>query len=113
LTVRRVAQPPLRHIVSLLEALLVHRYSAIGRIVAVSTRHPAIVVLVAALLTAGAGMYAVRHFTMTANTEDLISPRLEWCQCDLKFQAAFPQLGSLTMPTLPLQITAWRGLPVP
>jgi len=67
-------------------------------------------VLVAALLTAGAGMYAVRHFTMTANTEDLISPRLEWCQCDLKFQAAFPQLGSLTMPTLPLQITAWRGL---
>jgi hypothetical protein len=40
---------------------------------------------------------------MTANTEDLISPRLEWRQRDLEFQAAFPQLGSLTMPTLPLQ----------
>jgi hypothetical protein len=84
----------------------------IGRIVAVSTRHPAIAVLVAALLTASAGMHAARHFTMTANTDDLISPRLEWRQRDLEFQAAFPQLGSLTMPTLPLQITAWRGLPV-
>jgi hypothetical protein len=26
-----------------------------------------------------------RHFTMTANTEDLISPRLEWRQRDLEF----------------------------
>jgi len=84
----------------------------IGRIVAVSTRHPAIVVLVAALLTPGAGMYAARHFTMTANTEDLISPRLEWRRRDLEFQAAFPQLGRLTMPTPPLQFTAWPGLPV-
>jgi hypothetical protein len=57
-------------------------------------------------------MYAVRYFTMTARTEDLISPWPEWRQRDLEFQAAFPQLGSLTMPTLPLQITAWRGLPV-
>lgn len=71
--------------------------SLIGRIVAVSTRHPLIVVLVAALLTAGAGTYAARHFAMTANTGDLISPKLEWRQRDLEFQAAFPQLESLTM----------------
>ena len=54
----------------------------IGRIVAVSTRHPVIVVLVATLLTAGAAMYAVRHFAMTANTDDLMSPKLEWRQRD-------------------------------
>jgi len=35
-----------------------------------------IVVLIAALPTAGAGMHAVRHFTMTANTEDLTSLKL-------------------------------------
>ena len=69
----------------------------IDRIVAVSTRHSLIVVLVAALLTAGAGMYAARHFTMTANTEDLISPRLEWRQRDLEFRAVFPQFDNLTM----------------
>jgi len=69
----------------------------IGSIVAVSTRHPVIVVLVAVLLTAGAGIYAARHFAMTANTEDLISPKLEWRQRDIEFKAAFPQLDSLTM----------------
>jgi len=42
--------------------------SLIGRIVGLSTRHPVIVVLVAAVLTASAGLYAARHFTMTANT---------------------------------------------
>jgi len=69
----------------------------IGRIVAFSTRHPAIVVLLAALLTAASATYAARHFAMTANTEDLISPKMEWRQRDLDFQAAFPQLDNLTM----------------
>ncbi|MBS0524241.1 MAG: MMPL family transporter [Proteobacteria bacterium] len=69
----------------------------IGRIVAVSTRHPVVVVLVAILLTVVAGTYAARHFTMTANTEELISPRIEWRQRVLDFQAAFPQLEGLTM----------------
>ncbi len=73
------------------------RIPLIGRIVAVSTRHPVLVVLVAALLTMVAGMYAARHFTMTANTEELISPKIEWRQRVLDFQAAFPQLEGLTM----------------
>lgn len=73
------------------------RIPLIGRIVAVSTRHPVIVVLIAALLTAVAGTYAARHFTMTANTEELISPKIEWRQRVLDFQAAFPQLEGLTM----------------
>jgi hopanoid biosynthesis associated RND transporter like protein HpnN len=73
------------------------RIPLIGRIVAVSTRHPIIVVLVATLLTAAAATYAARHFTMTANTEELISPKIEWRQRVLDFQAAFPQLEGLTM----------------
>jgi hopanoid biosynthesis associated RND transporter like protein HpnN len=73
------------------------RIPLIGRIVAVSTRHPVIVVLVAAVLTAAAATYAARHFTMTANTEELISPKIEWRQRVLDFQAAFPQLEGLTV----------------
>jgi hopanoid biosynthesis associated RND transporter like protein HpnN len=69
----------------------------IGRIVAVSTRHPVIVVLVAALLTAVAATYATRHFTMTASTEELISSKIEGRQRVLDFQAAFPQLEGLTV----------------
>jgi hopanoid biosynthesis associated RND transporter like protein HpnN len=69
----------------------------IGRIVAVSTRHPVIVMLVAALMTVAAGTYAARHFTLTANTEELISPKIEWRQRILDFQAAFPQLEGLTV----------------
>jgi uncharacterized protein len=69
----------------------------IGRIVAVSTRHPVIVVLVAALMTAAAGTYAARHFTLTTNTEELISAQIEWRQRGLNFQAAFPQLEGLTL----------------
>ncbi|HEY4166460.1 MAG TPA: MMPL family transporter [Reyranella sp.] len=73
------------------------RIPLIGRIVAVSTRHPVIVVLAAALLTAVAATYAARHFTMTANTEELISPKIDWRQRVLDFQAAFPQLEGLTV----------------
>ena len=73
------------------------RMPLIGRIVAISTRHPIIVVLFSALLTAVAATYAVRHFTMTANTEELISPKIDWRQRVLDFQAAFPQLEGLTV----------------
>jgi hopanoid biosynthesis associated RND transporter like protein HpnN len=73
------------------------RFPLIGRIVAASTRHPFIVVLAAALLAGAAATYAMRHFTMTANTEELISPRIEWRQRVLDFQAAFPQLEGLTV----------------
>ena len=74
--------------------------SLIGHIVALSTRHPAIVVLVTALMTAGAGTYAARHFAMTANTADLMSPKLEWRQRDIELKAAFRQLDSLAMVVL-------------
>ena len=73
------------------------RLPLIGRIVAVSTCHPVIVMLIAALLTAVAATYAARHFTLTANTEELISAKIDWRQRVLDFQAAFPQLEGLTV----------------
>jgi hopanoid biosynthesis associated RND transporter like protein HpnN len=73
------------------------RASLIGRVVAASTGHPLIVLLVGVVLTGTALVYTARHFAMTANTAGLISPKLEWRQRELAFEAAFPQLENLTM----------------
>src|SRR5258708_33166205 len=56
-----------------------------------------IVLLVGIVLTGTALVYTARHFAMTANTAGLISPKLEWRQRELAFEAAVPQLGNLTM----------------
>ena len=73
------------------------RASLIGRVVATSTRHPLIVLLLAVVLTGAALVYTAQHFAMTADTTDLISRKLEWRQRELAFEAAFPQLQNLTM----------------
>jgi len=73
------------------------RASLIGRVVAASTRHPVVVLLLAVVLTGAALVYTARHFAMTANTAELISTKLEWRQRELAFEAAFPQLENLTM----------------
>ena len=66
------------------------RISLIGRVVAASTRHPLIVLLLAVVLTAAAVVYSARHFAMTADTAGLISTKLEWRQSELAFETAFP-----------------------
>jgi uncharacterized protein len=73
------------------------RASLIGRVVAASTRHPLIVLLLAVVLTGAALVYTAQYFAMTANTAELISTKLEWRQRELAFEAAFPQLENLTM----------------
>ena len=73
------------------------RTSLIGRIVAASTRHPLIVLLVVIGLTLLALVYAGRHFAMTADTTQLMSKELKWRQREFTFDAAFPQLTNLTM----------------
>jgi uncharacterized protein len=73
------------------------RASLIGRVVAASTRHPLIVFLLAVLLTAAALVYSARHFSMTADTSGLISPKLQWRQHELAFDRAFPQSNNLTI----------------
>ena len=67
------------------------RTSLIGRIVAASTRHPLIVLLVVIGLTLLALVYTGRHFAMTADTTQLMSKELKWRQREFTFEAAFPQ----------------------
>jgi hopanoid biosynthesis associated RND transporter like protein HpnN len=55
------------------------------------------VLVLAAGLTLAALIYTVQHFAMTADTAELISMKLKWRQRELAFEAAFPQLGRLTM----------------
>ena len=73
------------------------RPSLIGRVVATSTRHPLIVLLLAVVLTAAALVYTAQHFALNANTTELISTKLKWRQQELAFEAAFPQFNNLTM----------------
>jgi uncharacterized protein len=71
--------------------------SLIGRIVAVSIRHPLIVLFAALALTAAAMVYMAQNFAMTAETSQLISPKLDWRRRGIEFDKAFPQLQNLTM----------------
>src|SRR5882672_2324049 len=71
--------------------------SLIGRIVAVSIRHPLMVLLAALALTAAAVVYLAQNFAMTAETSQLISPKLDWRKRGIEFDKAFPQLQNLTM----------------
>ncbi|HEY6983660.1 MMPL family transporter [Reyranella sp.] len=73
------------------------RPSLTGRIVAISTRYPLLVLLLAAGLTLAALVFTAQHFAMTADTAQLISTKLKWRQRELAFEAAFPQLDKLTM----------------
>jgi hopanoid biosynthesis associated RND transporter like protein HpnN len=73
------------------------RTSLVGRIVAASTRHPLVVLLLAVVLTLAAVVFTAQHFAMTADTSQLISTKLKWAQREQAFQAAFPQLNNLTM----------------
>ena len=71
--------------------------SLVGRIVAVSIRHSLIVLLAALAATAAALVYLAQNFAMTAETGQLISPKLEWRKRGIAFDKAFPQLQNLTM----------------
>ena len=71
--------------------------SLVGRIVAVSIRHSLIVLLAALAATAAALVYLAQNFAMTAETGQLISPKLEWRKRGIEFDKAFPQLQNLTM----------------
>ena len=69
--------------------------SLVGRIVAVSIRHSLIVLLATLAVTAAALVYLSQNFAMTAETGQLISPKLEWRKRVIEFDKAFPQLLNL------------------
>jgi hypothetical protein len=55
------------------------------------TRHPWAVIALSVLVTALAGIYAVRHFAIDTDVNKLISADLPWRQQELAFAKAFPQ----------------------
>lgn len=62
----------------------------IAGLVRVCCAYPIVTLLVAVLLTIGAGAYASRHFAIQTDTGKLISPDLPWRQRELQLDAAFP-----------------------
>jgi hopanoid biosynthesis associated RND transporter like protein HpnN len=65
--------------------------SVIVKIVRACCRHPGLTLIVAALITCGAGIYAYENFAIRTDTSQLISPELPWRQRELRLDAAFPQ----------------------
>jgi hypothetical protein len=55
------------------------------------TRHAWVVIALSALVTALAGAYAARHFTIDTDINKLISADLPWRQQEIAFSRAFPQ----------------------
>jgi hypothetical protein len=67
----------------------------IERIVTFCCRHAALTVLAAALLTLGAGAFTAAHFAMNTDSEQLISPNVEWRKREIAFDAKFPGQSNL------------------
>jgi hopanoid biosynthesis associated RND transporter like protein HpnN len=65
--------------------------SAIAGLVAFCTRRPLWVVVLAVGLAAGSAFYAVQHFAIKTDVNDLISPDLPWAQRSMQFLKDFPQ----------------------
>ncbi|MDT8331580.1 MMPL family transporter [Roseomonas gilardii] len=74
--------------------------SLTGRIVGACCRHAWWVLLLALLLTGAAGLYSSRHFAMTTDTAELISPDLPYRQREIALNAAFPQNQDMTVVVL-------------
>jgi hypothetical protein len=71
--------------------------SAIVRTVDFCIRHVWGVIVLALFLAATSGAYAVHHFAIDTNVNDLISRDLPWRQRELDYQAAFPQSTQLIL----------------
>ena len=65
----------------------------IVRLVRACCCYPALTVIVASLITLGAGTYSYENFAIHTDTGQLISSQLPWRQRELQFDAAFPQLA--------------------
>ncbi|HLC09435.1 MAG TPA: MMPL family transporter, partial [Methyloceanibacter sp.] len=62
----------------------------IAGLVRMCCAYPMLTLVVALLLTVGAGAYASRNFAIQTDTGKLISPDLPWRQRELQLDAAFP-----------------------
>src|SRR6476646_4269257 len=65
----------------------------IVRLVRACCRYPSLTVIVASLITLGAGIYSYENFAIHTDPGQLISSQLPWRQRELQLDAAFPQLA--------------------
>ena len=68
----------------------------IARLVALCCRFALLVVPLGLMLGAGSVVYVAGHFAMSADTAELISPKLKWRRDDAAVDKAFPQNAALT-----------------
>jgi uncharacterized protein len=61
----------------------------IASIVNICTRYPWVVIVIALLLSVVSGVYAIRHFAINTDVNQLISTDLPWRQRELAFAQAF------------------------
>jgi hopanoid biosynthesis associated RND transporter like protein HpnN len=69
----------------------------VGRLVVACVRHPLLVLVLGAALTAGAALYTARHFAMSTDVTELISTDHAWRQREIAYSKAFPSLQQLTI----------------
>ncbi len=66
-------------------------------VVTACSRFSWLVVIIAAIVTAGAAEYARKNFAISTDTSQLISAKLPWRQREIQFDAAFPQQSDTTV----------------
>jgi hopanoid biosynthesis associated RND transporter like protein HpnN len=67
------------------------------RTIDLCTRHAWIVILAEVLLTVGSTVYAVRHFAISTDVSQLLSPHIPWRQREAAYEKAFPQRNEIIL----------------
>jgi hopanoid biosynthesis associated RND transporter like protein HpnN len=73
----------------------------VARIVTVCAHNARLIILAGLLLGILSTVYVVRHFAITTDINDMLSPKLPWRQRETAFAAAFPQTQILTVVEAP------------
>ena len=68
--------------------------------VAACLKRPWLVVALGVALTAWSAFYSARHFAITTNTSQLISPEIGWRKDEIAYAKAFPHLENLIVAVL-------------
>ena len=71
--------------------------SFVSAVVRLSSRFAALVAILTVVLGVGAGYYAVTHFAMDTNSENLVSPMAAWRMDEARYDAAFPEQNNLIL----------------
>ena len=64
--------------------------TAVKHLVERCSRHAWAVLVAAAVIAGGSGVYTARHFAITTDINNLLAPNLEWRKRERAYDAAFP-----------------------